>query len=144
MISRLLRPPRLRTTLEEGETSDLRHATWMELFYDLVFVVAVSALDGRLSDDYSPAGILQFVCLFVPVWGAWVGHTIYSARFDTDDLVHRHGTAAMMLAAAAMAVQIPSALEGGSAGFAAAYVCARVVLLLLYARSEEHTSELQS
>ena len=133
MISRLLRPPRLRTTLEEGETSDLRHATWMELFYDLVFVVAVSALGGRLSDDYSPAGILQFVCLFVPVWWAWVGHTIYSARFDTDDLVHRLGTAAMMLAAAAMAVQIPTALEGGSAGFAAAYVGARVVLLLLYA-----------
>ena len=61
MISRLLRPPRLR------------HATWMELFYDLVFVVAVSALGGRLSDDYSPAGILQFVGLFVPVWWAGVG-----------------------------------------------------------------------
>jgi low temperature requirement protein LtrA len=61
-----------------------------------------------------------------------VGHTIYAARFDTDDLIHRLGTAAMMLAAAAMAVQIPTALEGGSAGFAAAYVCARTMLLLLY------------
>ncbi len=38
----------------------------------------------------------------------------------------------MMLAAAAMAVQIPAALEEGSAGFAAAYVCARAVLLLFY------------
>jgi len=65
------------------------------------------------------------------VTGAELGHTIYAARFDTDDLVHRLGTAAMMLAAA-MAVQIPAALEDGSAGFAAAYVCARTVLLLLY------------
>jgi low temperature requirement protein LtrA len=66
------------------------------------------------------------------VTGVKLGHTIYAARFDTDDLIHRLGTAAMMLAAAAMAVQIPTALEEGSAGFAAAYVCARTVLLLLY------------
>jgi low temperature requirement protein LtrA len=129
MISRLLRPPRLRTAEEGGE---LRHATWIELFYDLVFVVAVAALSGRLHDDDSLAGILLFAGLFVPVWWAWVGHTIYAARFDTDDLVHRLATAAMMLAAAAMAVQIPTALEDGSVGFAAAYVGARVILVLLY------------
>lgn len=55
MISRLLRPPRLRTAEEGGE---LRRATWMELFYDLVFVVAVAALSSRLHDDDSPTGIL--------------------------------------------------------------------------------------
>jgi low temperature requirement protein LtrA len=129
MISRLLRPPRLRAADAEGE---LRHATWMELFYDLVFVVAVAALSGRLHEDASLAGILLFAGLFVPVWWAWVGHTIYAARFDTDDLVHRLATAAMMLAAAAMAVQIPTSLEDGSAGFAAAYVGARGILVLLY------------
>lgn len=129
MLSRLIRPPRLRTAGVEGE---IRRATWMELFYDLVFVVAVAQLGNRLSGDHSLAGALKFVALFVPVWWAWVGHTIYAARFDTDDLIHRLGTTAMMLAAAAMAVQIPTAFEEGSAGFAAAYTCARVVLLLLY------------
>ena len=79
MISRLLRPPRLRTA-GDGEAGELRHATWMELFYDLVFVVAVAALSGRLHDDDSPAGILRFAALFVPVWWAWVGDTIYAAR----------------------------------------------------------------
>jgi low temperature requirement protein LtrA len=129
MLSRLIRPPRIRTAGAEGE---IRRATWMELFYDLVFVVAVAQLGGRLSGDHSVSGVLEFVALFIPVWWAWVGHTIYAARFDTDDLIHRLGTAAMMLAAAAMAVQIPTALEDGSSGFAAAYVCARTVLLLLY------------
>jgi low temperature requirement protein LtrA len=128
MLSRLIRPPRLRTVGAEGE---IRRATWMELFYDLVFVVAVAQLGNRLGSDRSFAGVLEFVALFIPVWWAWVGHTIYAARFDTDDLIHRLGTAAMMLAAA-MAVQIPTALEVSSAGFAAAYVCARTVLLLLY------------
>ena len=129
MLSRLIRRPRLRTAETGGE---LRRATWMELFYDLIFVVAVAQLASRLSHDYSLGGVFEFVALFVPVWWAWVGHTIYAARFDTDDLVHRLATAAMMLAAAGMAVQIPTALEGGSAGFAAAYAGARAVLLLLY------------
>lgn len=102
-------PPRLRGA-DDGEAGELCHATWMELFFDLVLVVAVSALGSRLSKDYSLAGILQFVGLFVPVWWAWVGHTIYSARFDTDDLIHRLAAAAVTLAAAAMAVRIPTAL----------------------------------
>jgi low temperature requirement protein LtrA len=65
MISRLLKPTGLRTAEEGGE---LRHATWMELFYDLVFVVAMDALRSRLHNDDSSAGILQLVALFVPVW----------------------------------------------------------------------------
>jgi hypothetical protein len=50
MISRLLRPPRLRTA-EEGD--EVRHTTWMEASYDLVFVVAVAALGKRLYQDAS-------------------------------------------------------------------------------------------
>ena len=46
---------------------DLRHATWLELFYDLVFVVAVTALAIRLHNDHSPTGMLQFIGLFLPV-----------------------------------------------------------------------------
>ena len=63
MVSRLLKPPRLRTAEEGGE---LRHATWMELFYDLVFVVAMAALSSRFHNDLS-VGLPQFVTLFVPV-----------------------------------------------------------------------------
>ena len=75
MLSRLIRPPRLRTAGAEGE---LRCATWMELFYDLVFVVAVTQLGSRLSSDHSFVGVLEFVALFVPVWWAWVGQTLFT------------------------------------------------------------------
>ena len=43
--------PRLRVGEETG-----RHATWLELFFDLVFVVAIAALAGLLHDDLSLGG----------------------------------------------------------------------------------------
>lgn len=47
---RLFIPPRLRS----GQESEVeRHASWLELFYDLVFVAAVAQLATSLSSDYS-------------------------------------------------------------------------------------------
>ncbi len=137
MVSQLVRPPQLRLPGQPGE----RHATWLELFYDLVFAVAVSALGSRLSTNVSPLHLLQFVALFVPVWWAWCGHTVYDTRFDTDDLFQRLATFGMMLAAAAMAICIPQAFEGKAALFAASFVVARASLLILYIRARRHVPE---
>jgi low temperature requirement protein LtrA len=41
----------------------------MELFYDLVFVVAVAQLGNSLSEDHSFVGVLEFVALFIPCGG---------------------------------------------------------------------------
>jgi len=46
----LFKPPRFRSG---QDTESGRHATWLELFYDLVFVAAVSQLAHGLGDDYS-------------------------------------------------------------------------------------------
>jgi low temperature requirement protein LtrA len=52
-----VRPPRLRTTdAEEGE----RRATWLELFFDLVFVVAIAQLSHELVEDHSLAGFARY------------------------------------------------------------------------------------
>ena len=63
-------PPRLRTLEDAG---DERHATWLELFFDLVFVVAIAQLADGLAEDPSLRGFLIFAGLFVAVWWAWVG-----------------------------------------------------------------------
>ena len=81
----MVRPPSLRTR----ETGEKRAATWLELFYDLVFVVAVFRLGGRLLADPSGEGVLVFMGLFVIVWWTWAGFTFYADRFDTDDLGQR-------------------------------------------------------
>jgi low temperature requirement protein LtrA len=129
--SRFLDPPRLRVL----DTEEERRATWLELFFDLVFVVAVAELGNVLTDDATLGGFLRFLALFVPVWWAWAGFTFYANRFDTDDLVYRLLIFVAMFAVAALATTVPEALEGGSAGFALSYVCVRLVLLVLYGRA---------
>ncbi len=128
-----LEPPRLRTTSLDSEEE--RHATWLELFFDLVFVVAVAQVAQHLIGDHTLAGFAEFAALFVPVWWMWVGFTFYADRFDTDDVLFRVLTFAEMLAVAAVAVSVPDALGDGSAEFALAYVAARAVVIALYWRA---------
>jgi low temperature requirement protein LtrA len=133
----LLRPPRLRT-LDDGEE---RHASWLELFFDLVFVVAIAQLASELVEDHTLGGFARFVGLFLPVFIAWQGFTIYADRFDTDDLVFRGVMFVGMLAIAALAVQISDVVDGDSTGFAVAYVVLRSLMIALYLRSYRHVPE---
>jgi low temperature requirement protein LtrA len=126
-------PPRLRTSADGIEE---RRATWLELFFDLVFVVAIAGLSHELVVDHSAAGFLRFAALFVPVYVAWQGYMAYADRFDTDDVAFRVALFAAMLAIAAMAVLLGDVAHGDhSAGFAVAYVVLRSVMLALYWRA---------
>jgi low temperature requirement protein LtrA len=132
--SSLLVPPRLRTP-REGEE---RHATWLELFYDLVVVAAVSQVTHALSEDHSALGMLVFAGLFIPVFWVWAGHTVYATRFDTDDLVYRLLTFLQMFAVVGMAVGTHHAAAGQTRAFSLAYLGARIILLALLARAGRH------
>ncbi|MFQ6012834.1 MAG: low temperature requirement protein A [Thermoplasmata archaeon] len=118
-----------------GALGEHRHASWLELFYDLVYVVAVAFLAARLSLDISLVGFAVFVGLFIPVWWSWAGQTNFASRFGRDTPFQRGMVLLQMLGAAAMAIQIPGATGAGSAGFAAAYVLTRSTLLVLYLRA---------
>lgn len=132
MIRALIRTPHLRSAegLEAG-----RRVTWLELFFDLVFVAAVAQVGTHLRDDYSVLGVARFSVLFVLIWWAWLGHTTYCTRFDTDDLVQRGLTGLQMFLAIVMAINATGALDSrDSAGFAAAYSVMRFVLVVQYLR----------
>jgi low temperature requirement protein LtrA len=131
-----LRPPRLRTLADAEEE---RHASWLELFFDLVFVVAIAELSHELVVDHTLNGFAVFAALFVPVFVAWQGFSFYADRFDTDDVFFRVCMLAAMLAVAALAIQIPSVAHGeSSAGFALAYIAIRVLTVVLNLRAYRH------
>ncbi|TMK46711.1 MAG: low temperature requirement protein A [Actinobacteria bacterium] len=129
----LVRAPRLRV----GEAED-RRATWFEVFFDLVFVVAISELAEDLAGHLSYAAVLRFAGLFVPVWWAWVLFTYYADRLDTDDIPYRLIMLAAMVSIAALAVNLSKIGHGGDPAFVAAYLCIRALVVLLYARAGRH------
>jgi low temperature requirement protein LtrA len=138
-LSRFLEPPRLRTLA--GDEQDDRRATWLELFFDLVFVAAVGQLANMLSSQPTPTRFFEFLGLFVPVWWAWSGYTFYANRFDTDDLPYRLLTLLGMFGVAVLATTVPGVFKGVTIGFPLAYVGARSVLLVLYERARRHVPE---
>jgi low temperature requirement protein LtrA len=127
-------PLRLRSLGADAE----RKVTWLELFFDLIFVAAVSQVAAPLREHYSVAEILRFAPLFVLIWWAWTGHTVFSTRFDTDDVIQRGLTLVQMFAVAVMAANAKDALDSrSSAGFAAAYAAVRLILVAQYFRARD-------
>jgi hypothetical protein len=55
-----------------------RHASWLELFFDLVVIAAVAQLADRLHGDPSPVDVGLAVVLYVAVWLAWTSFMLYA------------------------------------------------------------------
>ena len=127
-----LRQPLLRLQ-EAGERRTERHATWTELFFDLVFVVAVAQLAAGLHADVSVSGALKFLGLFAPVWWTWTTYAYVADLFDADEGPFRLVLLGAMLLVGGMAATIPNAFHGHTNGFVIAYGLLRADLLALYA-----------
>ena len=113
-----------------------RRVTWLELFFDLAFVAAISQIGSALRDDFTPAGLLRFLLLLFLIWWAWLGHTTLASRLEADDSLERVLILFQMFVIAVMAANATGPLEGrDSAGFVAAYAVVRVVLVVQYWRA---------
>jgi low temperature requirement protein LtrA len=127
--------PSLRT---DEDRNIERKVTWLDLFFDLVFVVAISELSRELAITISPEGIATFALLFVAVWFIWVGATFYNERFETEGVDNRLLFFVLMVPTAGLAVYGPRGLEAGYAGFVISYVVARAVITFAWARAGFH------
>ncbi len=121
-----------------------RHATWLELFFDLVFVVAVARLGVLLHDDHSIGGVLVFAGLLVPLWWAWISFSYYADLFDDDQPLDRLAQLAAMLGAAVVAVTLGDGVDEDGAVFAGTFAVMFLLLAGLYAytgRAEPRAGE---
>jgi low temperature requirement protein LtrA len=110
--------------------------TWLELFFDLVFVAAVAQVAEPLREHYDIGELARLAPLFLLIWWAWTGRTMFATRFGADDSVQRALTILEMFAIAVMAANARDSLGSrSSAGFAAAYAGVRVILLIHYLRA---------
>ena len=119
---------------DKKNKNEERHATWLELFYDLVFVVTISQLSHYLLHDVSLSNFFHFLFLFIPVWWSWIGTTFFATRFYSDELGHRLLLLLQMGGAVAMAVNISGAFNNNFSGFALSYAFMRFILVIEYVR----------
>lgn len=113
-----------------------RQATWLELFFDLIFVVAlgkVTHLLVHVHNSHLSEGIWwKFVLLFIPLWWIWVGHTTYSNRFDADTRPHRVITLFLMFLLVLMSVIVNEDIHNNYVVFVVIYAIARLFIAGMY------------
>ena len=101
---------------------------WAELFFDLVFVFAVTEVSTLLREDHRPGGLAGAIIVFVPVYWVWVGTSVQANTADITPPRRQITLFVIALAGLVMALGVPEAYRGRALEFAGAYWAARLVL----------------
>lgn len=117
----------------------------LELFFDLVYVFAITQLSHFLHHHLGWLGLLEGVMLFLALWWAWMYTTWATNWANPDRLPVRLMLLAMMLLSLLMAIWLPGAFEDSSLAFALAYVALQVgrsTFMAALFRREAHANAL--
>ena len=108
-------------------TGDTQQTTPVELFFDLVYVFAITQLSHQVLDDLSVAGVARAAFLLLIVWWAWIYTTWMANWFDPGASAPVRGVlTAVMLVSLLMAAALPEAFGDRALLFAASYVALQV------------------
>jgi low temperature requirement protein LtrA len=100
--------------------------TTVELFFDLVFVFAVTQLSHLILDHLTLGGVASAAFLLLVVWWAWINTTWMVNWFDPGSPAVRAVLTGVMLASLLMAASLPEALDEHGMLFAASYAVLQV------------------
>jgi len=110
-----------------GAGTEQQATTRVELFFDLVYVFAVTQISHALLDDLSVSGVARAVFLLLVVWWAWIYTTWMVNWFDPASSAPVGAVlTGVMLASLLMAAALPGALGQHGFLFAASYVALQV------------------
>ncbi|MFJ4998235.1 low temperature requirement protein A [Microbacterium sp. NPDC088619] len=126
-----------------------RTASTLELFFDLVFVVAVSIASAQLHHALSHGdfvhGITSYLLVFFAVWWAWMNFTWFATSFDTDDWLYRVTTIIQMGGVLVLAAGIPAAFEHGDFTLPViGYIVMRLAMIGQWLRASRGAGELKA
>lgn len=130
--------PKMRT---DENIDKERKATWLELFYDLMFVSILAQLSHSLFQHVSLEGLGEFVFLFIPAWWIWNSITYYNERYEMSDIRHRIFTFLNMVPLAGIAFSVHGAMHDYANIFAISYIISRVLLIYMWLTAGESKIE---
>ena len=100
--------------------------TYAELFFDLVFVYAVTQISHSLLADFTPLGALHVTLLFLAVWWVWVYTSWITNWLDPEKTPVRLLLFGLTLGGLVLSTSIPTAFDGRGLWFAIAYAAMQV------------------
>jgi low temperature requirement protein LtrA len=117
----------------EHERDAEHQVTPLELFFDLVFVFAITQVTSLLAHDPTWRGVLRAMLVLAALWSAWNGYAWLTSAMDVDEGGVRLAMLASMGAMLVVALAVPGAFGNNAVLFGVAYLLVRLLHLVLSA-----------
>jgi low temperature requirement protein LtrA len=109
------------TLLREKTPQGHHRVTYVELFFDLVFVFAITQISHTMLEHFTPLGVAQTAILFVAVWWVWIFTSWVTNWLDPERTPVRVMLFGMMIVGLLLSTSIPKAFETRGLAFALAF-----------------------
>ncbi|KIZ43440.1 MULTISPECIES: low temperature requirement protein A [Rhodopseudomonas] len=112
--------------LRQRKPQQHNRVTYVELFFDLVFVFAITQISHFLLAHFTPLGVLQAAILMLAVWWVWVFTSWITNWLDPERTAVRLMLFALMIAGLLLSTSIPKAFDSRGLAFAGAFAAMQV------------------
>jgi low temperature requirement protein LtrA len=128
--------------MNEPQVESDQRVTPLELFFDLVFVFAITQVTGFLSQNPTWEGLLQALMLLAALWWVWAAYAWLTNTLNPEEGAVRLAVFGSIAAMLIVALATPNAFGSEGVVFGVAYFIVRVLHLVLYAIAGKGDPEL--
>ena len=115
----------------------------LELFFDLVFVLALTQCTALMSDEPTWTGLGKGLLILGVLWWAWVGYAWLTSVVEPEETLVRFTIFGAMAAMLVVALSIPQAFGDWALLFAVAYAVVRLAQIALFALASSEDPQLR-
>jgi low temperature requirement protein LtrA len=128
-VTTTTRPTSRLTAVLRGEGEQV---TPLELFFDLVFVLALTQCTALMAEEPTWTGVLKAMLILAMLWWSWVGYAWLTSVVDPEEGAVRLVMFSAMAALLVAALCVPTTFESAGGLFAATYAVVRIAHILLF------------
>ena len=119
--------------MSDRNVDTVQRVTPLELFFDLVFVFAITQVTGFLSEHATWEGLLQGVMLLGALWWAWAAYAWLTNTLNPEEGGVRIAVFCVIAAMLIVSLAVPKAFSTAGVTFGVAYFVVRALHIVLYA-----------
>src|SRR6266545_183133 len=128
--------------MTEGPVESEQRVTPLELFFDLVFVFAITQVTGFLAENSTWLGLLRGLMLLAALWWAWAAYAWLTNTLNPEEGAVRIAVFGSIAAMLIVSLAVPNAFGVDGVTFGVAYFIVRALHVVLYAIAGKGDREL--